>query len=277
MSARLLTAEAAVEAFLPERTPVLAVGGMHMHNNPMALVFELVRQGRRARCLLTSPSAGLNADVLIGAGLAGEVMTSYVGFEHLGLAPRFRHAVESGAVRLREICEGTITHGLQAGAAGLPFTTLPPALELSDVAARNRRDYAYVQDPFGSDRVLAARALRPDVAIVHAAEADEAGTVWFAGAQFTDRLMALAARTLVVQVERLVSAAEMSARPPGTTVPGFLVSAVVVAPGGCRPTASHGHYSYDETELRRYLAAARDEAGFRSWLEGWTRPALVAT
>ncbi len=257
MKAQVTTAAEAVARFVPERTPLLAVGGMHMHNNPMAVVYELVRAERRIDTLLTSPSAGLNADVLIGAGLVGEVMTSYVGFEHLGLAPAFRRAVEGGSIRLREVCEGTITHGLHAGSAGLPFTTLPPGLERSDVVRRNPRDYRMIENPYGGGPALVGPALKPDVAVVCASEADDGGTCWFGGAQFTDRLMAMAARTVIVQVERLVSRQEMALRPAGSTLPGFLVSAVALAPGGCRPTAAHGFYTYDEPALREYLAAAR--------------------
>ncbi|MDQ1482755.1 MAG: glutaconate CoA-transferase, subunit, partial [Actinomycetota bacterium] len=90
----------AVERHVPDGVGLLSVGGMHLHNNPMALVREVVRQGRAIRRLLTSPCGALNADLLVGAGLVEEIATSYVGFEHLGLAPCFRRAVESGSIRI---------------------------------------------------------------------------------------------------------------------------------------------------------------------------------
>jgi glutaconate CoA-transferase, subunit A len=261
------SAAEAVASLVPEGTGLIAVGGMHMHNNPMALVAELVRTGRRVRRLLTSPSACLNADVLIGAGLVDEVATSYIGFEHLGLAPAFRRAVEGGRLRVLELDEASIVHGLYAGAGGLPFMALPRGLELADVSGVNPESYAVVEDPFTGERHLAVAPWRPDVALIHATEADLRGNAGFKGSCSTDRLMALAARHVILQVERLVSSDEISGYPAGSALPGFLVDAVVVAPGGCLPTAAHGEYGYDEAALRQYLELARDEAGFREYLE----------
>ena len=261
-----LTAEAAVDRLLPDGVRLLAVGGMHLHNNPMALVREAVRRGRHAHRLLTSPSGALAADLLIGAGLVEEVATSYVGFEHLGLAPCYRRFAESHRVRVYELCEAAIVHGLYAGAGGLPFVALPRGLEEADVSSANPDHFRTVTDPFTGERVLAAAALRPDVALVHAQAADERGNAIFKGSHFTDRLMAMAARKVIVQVERVAAASEVADHPGESVLPGFLVSAVVVAPGGCRPTAAHGEYSYDEPALREYLRLARTEEGFADYL-----------
>ena len=263
----LLSAAAAIDKLVPEGTGLLAVGGMHMHNNPMELVRELTRRRRRVRRLLTSPSASLAADLLIGAGLVNEVATAYIGFEHLGLAPAYRRAAESGAINVLELCEAAIVHGLYAGAGGLPFIALPAGLELSDVSSANAEHFRTITDPFTGDRVLVAASLRPDVALIHALAADERGNVFFAGAHFTDRLMAMAAKTVIVQVERMAEAGEISAQPAESVLPGFLVTAVVVAPRGCLPTASHGAYGYDEPALRAYLKLARTEEGFAEYLQ----------
>jgi glutaconate CoA-transferase subunit A len=263
----LLSAAGAIEKLMPEGTGLLAVGGMHMHNNPMELVREVVRRRRRVRRLLTSPSASLAADLLIGAGLVDEVATAYIGFEHLGLAPAYRRAAESGAVAVLELCEAAIVHGLYAGAGGLPFIALPTGLELSDVSSANAEHFRTITDPFTGDRVLVAAPLRPDVALIHALAADERGNVIFAGAHFTDRLMAMAAKTVIVQVERMAEAGEIAAQPAESVLPGFLVTAVVVAPRGCLPTASHRAYGYDEPALRAYLKLARTEEGFAEYLQ----------
>src|SRR5690242_11573787 len=85
----------AVERLVPDRSPSLWVGGMHMHNVPMALVRECIRQGRRFETLYAGPSVSLAAELLIGAGLVDRVLCSYIGFEHLGLAPVFWRIVES--------------------------------------------------------------------------------------------------------------------------------------------------------------------------------------
>jgi glutaconate CoA-transferase, subunit A len=261
-----LSATAAIEELVTEGTSLLAVGGMHMHNNPMELVRELVRRRRRARRLLTSPSASLAADLVIGAGLVEEVATAYIGFEHLGLAPAYRRSAEAGTVTVFELDEAATVHGLYAGAGGLPFVVLPAGLELSDVSIANPEHFRTIADPFTGRQVLAAAPLRPDVALIHALAADRQGNVYFAGAHFTDRLMAMAAKKVIVQVERVVGSDEISAHPADSVLPGFLIAAVVVAPGGCMPTASHGAYGYDEAALRAYLKMARTEEGFAEYL-----------
>lgn len=266
MPARFLSTAEVIAGYVRPGASV-AVGGMHMTAAPMSLVRELVRQGVRIGRLITSPSASVQADLLIGAGLVEEVVSPYVGFEHLGLAPCFRRAVEGGSLRVLECDEGSLTHALYAGAGGIPFVPCPPGLDLTDIPRVDPELFARVRDPFTGEEGWAVRALRPDVALLAANVADEAGTVALDRFPFTDRWMALAARTLLVQVERTVPVGGLSGRAPGVTIPGFLVDAVVVAPGGCHPTAQPGEYEADEGALRAYLQAARDPEALPAYLE----------
>jgi len=261
-----LTAEEAVAQLVPKGATV-GVGGMHATAAPMGLVRELVAQEVPIRRLVTSPSTSLQADLLIGAGLVEELVSAYVGFEDLGLAPCFRRAVEQGTLRVLECDEAGLTHALYAGSGGIPFVPLPVGIGETDIPRVDPELYQQVTDPFAGDSRWTIRAIRPDVALIACAEADEEGNVAFGRAPFTDRLLALAARRLVVQVERLVPTETIAAHEPGSTLPAFLVSAVVVAPGGCRPTASPGAYDRDEAELRSYLQAASTDDGLAELLE----------
>ena len=265
MASRLLSPEDAVAELVPAGGAV-AVGGMHTTAAPMALVRELVRARVRVGRLITSPSTSLQADLLIGAGLVDELVSPYVGFEDLGLAPCFRRAAEEGSLRIVECDEGGLSHALYAGSGGIPFIPLPPGIERTDIPAASPELYRETKDPFTGETRWAIRSLRPDVALIACREADEEGNVAFGRIPFTDRLLALAARSLIVQVERLVSTAEIAAHASGTTLPAFLVSAVVVASGGCRPTSFPGEYDRDEAELEAYLAAARTPEGFTEYV-----------
>lgn len=265
--AKLMNLPAAVAEIIPNPCPLLAVGGMHMHNAPMALIREVIRQGIRIECLLTSPSASIQADLLIGAGLVDAVITSYIGFEYLGLAPAFRRAVEQGKLRLIEADAPLITFGLQAAAAGQPFATLPPGLERSDVPAASPDFYKWTSDPFSGAAVLAIPPLRPTVALIHCQEADEFGNALFKGAVFTDRLMAFAAERTIVQVENLVSTARLYSISPQVGIPAALTTAVVEQPFGCHPTSSHRYYNHDEQHLKDYIRLTADEAGMQGYLQ----------
>ena len=265
MASRIVEVEQAVSSHVPTGGTV-GVGGMHMTAAPMALVRELVRRRVRVGRLVTSPSTSIQADLLIGAGLVDELVSPYVGFEDLGLAPCFRRAAAGEALTVLECDEGGLTHALYAGAGGIPFVPLPSSIGRSDVPRSSRELYREVEDPFSGETRWAIRALRPDVALIACAATDEEGNVAFGRVPFTDRVLALASKRIVVQVERVVSSAEIAAHAPGTTLPAFLVSAVVVAPGGCRPTAFPGEYDRDETELRAYLDAARTPEGLDDYV-----------
>ncbi len=264
MTTRFLDPDTAVAELVPADA-VLAVGGMHMTAAPMALVRALVRQGARVGRLVTSPSASLQADLPIAAGLVTEILSPYVGFEHLGLAPAFRRAVEQGRLRVLECDEGSLTHALYAGAGGIPFLPCPPGIDLTDIPKVDPELYREVTDPFTGETRWAIPGLRPDVTFVACSLADEAGNVAFDRFPFTDRLMALAARRLVVQVEEVVPTGSLADRSPAETLPAFLVSAVVVSPGGCHPTAAPGRYDRDEKAIRRYLGAHRQVDDVAAW------------
>ena len=88
------------EYLLPDAS--LALGGLHFHNTPMALVREIIRQAIPIAHLVPPLDGSINADQLIGAGLVREVQLAYVGAEIYGLAGRFRAAAEAGSVALRD-------------------------------------------------------------------------------------------------------------------------------------------------------------------------------
>lgn len=258
---------------VPDVSESLWVGGMHMHNVPMALVRECIRQGKRFETLYAGASSSIAADLLIGAGLVERVVCGYIGYEHMGLAPAFRRAVEegmdSGGLNLREVVEadsGSMVLALQAGASGQPFAALPPGLERTSLVSSSPLFYRRVDDPFTGMETFAVEAVRPTVAFIHCQQADEYGNGIFKGSPFIDRLLAMAARTVLMQVEQVIDNNQVIKYPLQTGVPGFLVSALVEVPFGCHPTSSHRYYNYDDVHLRLYLQAAETSEGFEQYL-----------
>jgi glutaconate CoA-transferase subunit A len=80
---------------------LVALGG-HTKAAPMALLRELIRQGRRRLGLVTVPTGGLNVDLAVGAGIADRLHFAQVVLEEYGMAPHFRRAVEQGRLSLWE-------------------------------------------------------------------------------------------------------------------------------------------------------------------------------
>jgi glutaconate CoA-transferase, subunit A len=267
-SSRVTSLEDAVSALVPERSESLWVGGMHMHNVPMALVRECIRQGKRFETLYAAPSVSIAADLLIGSGLIERMVVGYVGIEHIGLAPVFRRTAEAGgSVRIVEADSGSVTLGLQAGAWGLPFSPLPPGIELTDLPATSPELYKQVTDPFTGKQGFAVEAVRPSVALIHCQQADPFGNGIFKGSTFVDKLLAQAANTVLLQVEGLIDSNQVLKNPQQTGIPAFRVSAVVPVNFGCHPTSSHRFYNYDDVHLRLYIKAAATEEGFQEYMQ----------
>jgi glutaconate CoA-transferase subunit A len=197
-----------------------------------------------------------DVDLLCGLGNATVVSAGFVGYETVfGLAPMYRKAVEGGTVEAREHACYTIIAGLRAASQGVPFMPLN-GLQGSDLIGL--RGFKTVRDPYSDQDVLVVPAIVPDVAIIHVQEADQEGNGRIVGSVFEDHLMARAARRVIITAEQIVDRAVMAAKPERTTIPGFLVEAVVHAPRGAWPTSCAGLYDYDEQTIRDLLAHAGD-------------------
>jgi glutaconate CoA-transferase, subunit A len=240
----------------------VALGGALSHRLPMALVRELVRQERRDLRLVGS-AHGIDVDLLVGAGVAGIVEESYVGYEQdLGLAPAYRRAAEAGTVSVRETCCYTLLQQLRAAEYGLPFM---PVRGVTGTGIRDLHpEYEEIECPFSGQQLLAVPALAPDVALIHAPSADRHGNVHLRRPLVLDERFAHASKRVIVTVEAVADAADVAAA--GIVVPYFLVDAVVEVPYGAHPASCYPHYAYDRAHLRAWVAAARDDAGVAAYL-----------
>jgi glutaconate CoA-transferase subunit A len=88
-------------AILVKDGDLVALGG-HTRAAPMAMIRELIRQGRRRLGLVTVPTGGLNVDLAAGAKVADRLHFAQVGLEEYGMAPHFRAAVQQGRVQCLE-------------------------------------------------------------------------------------------------------------------------------------------------------------------------------
>jgi glutaconate CoA-transferase subunit A len=235
----------------------------------MAAVLALIRRGVRDLHLVGVPVLGFQADQLIGAGSVARVETAAVTLGEQGLAPRFTAALKSGELEMWDATCPAIHAGLQAAEKGVPFMPLRGIIG-SDLL-RVRPDWRVIQNPVAesgvSDPIVVLPAIRPDVALFHALEADRHGNV-FIGIRRELMLMAHASRTTLVTVERVVDADFLTdpVKAAGV-IPSLYVSQLAVVANGARPIGLADGYPPDAAALARYAAAARTEAGFRAWLD----------
>jgi glutaconate CoA-transferase subunit A len=231
----------------------------------MAATRALLRRRARGLRLLTVPTSGLQADLLIGAGAVAEIETAGVMLGEAGSAGRFTAAIKAGSITIRDATCPAIHAGLQAAEKGIPFMPLRGILG-SDLIGR-RPDWRTMDNPYGNaDPLLLLPALKPDIALFHVPLADRAGNVWI-GRRRELATMAHAARVTLVTVERIqeqdLFATETSA---AGSLSSLYVSAIAEAPKGAWPLGLAEHYAPDDVHLAAYAEAARGESGFRDYL-----------
>jgi glutaconate CoA-transferase subunit A len=234
------------------------------HLIPFAAGHEVVRQERRGLELIRM-TPDLLYDQLIGMGCARRLVFSYGGNPGVGSLHRFRDAIENGwphPIQIEEHSHAGMANRYAAGASDLPFGLLR-GYRGNDLVSHTR--VATVVCPFTGEELAAVPALRPDVAIVHAQEADRAGNVQLWGIPGVQKEAVLAATRSLVTVERLVD--ELELRPGGVVIPGWVIDAVAEAPGGSQPSYSHGLTNRDNDFYRQWDSISRDRDGFRAWME----------
>jgi glutaconate CoA-transferase, subunit A len=234
---------------------LVALGGNTLHRGPGAAVHELVRQSKKGLEIVKTAGA-YDVDLLCAAGCVAAVSAGFVGYETpFGMAPAYRSAVESGVVEAREHACATVIAGLRAAIQGVPF--MPVAgLQGSDLPAA--RGFRALADPYSGANVYVVPALTPDIALIHVQEADVAGNGRIIGTRFEDVLMAQAARRVILTAERIVDGTSFMDVPETVAIPGFLVDAVVAAPGGAWPFSCTPDYGYDAEYLAAWVRVARD-------------------
>jgi glutaconate CoA-transferase subunit A len=231
----------------------VAIGGAWFSNHPMAAVRQLVRARRddlRAIALLGS----IDVDLLIAAGALRHLMFSMVTLEAMGLSVHLRRAVESGELPVTEVSALSLQVALEAAGRSVPFLPLRGP-QASDLVARRPDIYGTATSSFG-DEVMVVRAIRPDVAIVHALRCDDLGNAQFDGTYAQDPELARAAARVIVTCEEVVSRREIARNAHMTQIPGFLVDAVVPVPFGAHPCSHVPRYGLDAWQVLEYQKAA---------------------
>jgi glutaconate CoA-transferase subunit A len=238
----------------------VAIQSMGTQGIPMTLVRELIRAGRRD-LTITSVVAGIGLDWLSWKGAVSRFVGPIVSMERFGLCQGFRLGVQAGQIVFEEYSETGILARLGAGARNLPFQ-ITRGMIGTDLPALLGDTVREIEDPFTGERVLACRALRPDVCLLHAHRADPKGNIQYEGATIWPdvQIYPKACGRTIVSVEQIVSEEEVRERPFETVVPHFAVDAVVEARYGCHPTSFFPGYVYDEQFHERWVGVSRDPA-----------------
>ncbi len=262
MNTRIYTLRQAVAEFIHDGDSVVAEGFSHLV--PFAAGHEIIRQRRRELTLIRL-SADILYDQMIGSGCARRLVFSWAGNPGVGLLHRFRDAVENdwpNAIEIEEHSHAGLAAAFVAGASGLPFGLLRG---YTNDLRKHTRTVAPVTCPFTGTEVMAIRAIRPDVAVIHAQQADHKGNVLLWGVTGIQKEAVLAAKRAIVTVEEVLD--ELPPPPKNSVVlPSWVISAVVHAPRGAYPSYAHGYYTRDDSFYREWNTIARDRKTFLTWM-----------
>lgn len=257
---QFLSVREAVARHVHDGDTVYLAGFTHLI--PFAFGHEIIRR-RRHHLTLCRATPDLIYDQMIAAGTATRLVFSYAGNPGLGLLQVIRRSVEHGDLAIEEYTHFELVARLAAGAAGLPFW---PLRSLENDLSR-RRPRPRVKSPFGDEEVSVVPALRPDVTLVHAHAADDAGNIYAWGLLGEMREAALAAHHLLVSVEEILPQSALRRERDHLLVPGFRVDSVSVSPWGAHPSYVMGRYDRDSAAYTLWDRISRDPRKTEEWLE----------
>ena len=253
-------------ALIPDNVHV-AIGGCHYSRTPMALIWEMIRQGKKGLTFSKSITA-TEGDLLLVAGTTRHIITSWFSpGVTWGVSRIMRHYVQSGEAQYEEWSHMSLGLRYKAGAMGVPF--LPARSMLGSDVFKRLSNVKEMSCPFTGDKLALVPALNPDVAIIHVQKADPYGNAQISGFPFMDKDIALAADRVILTTEQIIDNSEIRRTPDRTDIPFFCVDAVVEAPCGCLPHECYGVYEPDFNHMDMYVKLMMEKSvdGVKEYLD----------
>ncbi|MFT7595233.1 MAG: acetate CoA/acetoacetate CoA-transferase alpha subunit [Paracoccaceae bacterium] len=211
------TLEQAV-ARIPDGATVM-VGGFGVPGTPFTLIKELVRQGQKDLTIIKNDAneTGLGVDHLLASGQVAKLITT-----HIGLNPRAIEMMNDGRVDVEFCAQGILAERIRAGGSGLlGFVT--------DIGMETEFALGKPRIKVNGQTALLETALRADVSLVHADQADTFGNlVYVATARNFNPLMAMASDLVIAEAEAVLPLGGLPADQVHT--PGPFVDLVVALP-----------------------------------------------
>jgi 3-oxoadipate CoA-transferase, alpha subunit len=207
---------------------VILVGGFGSIGQPNALIAGLIEQGAKDLTIVANNSG-------VGhVGLAALLETRRVrkivcSFPRTADPVVFEELWREGAIELECVPQGTMAERMRAAGAGIPafYTATAAGTKLAE--GKEERQ-------FNGRAYILEEALRGDVALVEAWEADRWGNLTFkSSARNFNPVMATAADLTIVQAQHIVELGALD--PEAVVTPGIYVDRVVHVPYG-EPTVT---------------------------------------
>jgi len=265
----------------------ITFSGFTVWRRPMALVYEMVRQGKK-NLHLFEVNGGTHTEVLAGAGAVKIWESCWVGHELYG---KLGESIAAGQVAKTIIVEdyshGQVVGRLMAGAYGLPFMPTAHAMgtdilnpEYDMLKKAGLRDgsnpkipkhkYLTYKDTFyDMGELLLVPAANPNWALVYASMVGDDGIVRMNAQTYTDAEAIKAADKVIVIAEEIVPSDYLRRDPSMNLASGYEVDYIVPMAWGAHPTGSQGFYDVDATFIRNFYQASKKQETFDAWAQEW--------
>jgi len=200
----------------------IMAGGFMGVGTPQELVAAMLEANVKDITLIANDTAFVDAG--IGPLIVNKRVKKVIA-SHIGTNPETGRQMISGEMEVELVPQGTLAERVRAGGSGLGGVLTPTGVgtiveEGKEKITVDGREY------------LLEKPLRAEVALLKAYKADKAGNlIYHRSARNFNPLMALAADTVIVQVEQLVEVGEID--PDEVMTPGILVDKIYVQ-GGCQ-------------------------------------------
>jgi glutaconate CoA-transferase subunit A len=226
---------------------IVGLGGTGLQRKPMGLIRTL-SAATEGQVRVVSFLGSVDVEYLVAKNQVSELHTAGVSLDGAGLAPAYRTARQQGSVEVIEWSEGSLAASLEAAARGLP--SMPCGTSPRSEIVNLNRNLMVSEDPFSGDQIVHARALQPDIAILHVSSMDSAGNLFIDGDPGVDGLLARSARIVIASAE------ETCERPPSeAAISRIWVDYATLLPGGSWPTATAACSLVDLAAVQGWAAA----------------------
>ena len=226
---------------------------------PSSLMREIIRQGRRDLWLAAKFSAH-DATLLVSGGCVTKID---VGWMEVGSV--ITNAMNEGRLKMYEWTNGALAYRHLAGALGVPFL---PLRYVGGTDVFRQSGAKLIEDPYTGQAVCLVPAVNPDVALIHVNQCDIYGNARVFGPGLAPVETAMASKRVILSTEEIISTEEIRKHPGATTIPYYVVDAVVDAPFGCYPGTVPGLYRADLEHLMEF-GVAQMQGKMDAYLEKW--------
>ena len=261
----------------------MALGGFTTSRKPLAVVNEIVRQGK-TDFIGESGSAGSDWDMLIGAERVKAYINCYTANPRFSnVSRRFRAAIQGGKLLFEDYSQDALMMAFHGAALGLPYVPVHMMLgsglekewgineeQRKAIPKLPGKKFILQENPFNTEeKLLLMPTPQLDCSVIHVQMASPDGTCRILGDEYQDVDIAFAAKRTIVTCEELVSNNEIRKHPELNTIPGICVDAVVHLPFGAHPSQVFGYYDYDIDFYLDYDKAGKTEEEFQGFLKEW--------